>query len=369
MKIVAIDGDRISRRLLSNVLERKGYTVLQASDGKEALRFLNSRSVKIAVIGGPVSDMDMARLVGEIRTQDGINSGQSCLIRAMSRSDKIDILTELELGVDDFVEKPYNPDILYYRIRFGEWSLDPMFENKESFNAINSLFNEHRLLRAMDNIFSIILKDLEKGVPDFVLGWATSTAFTLNFKVHEQKEEILLSTIVDKLVFQHGEGLCDIPKISFERIADEHQKLELLLFEMREIFSQCFVEKERAMATFNKDQFNLNRGELEKNNETAIIDTKEHLNTYFSRHHEFSAPLKTIISQYTGLLRAHLLLEEQHFIPFCKRYFDEEDNAKMAVEFGKIESEVGKHEIEKQSETVFQLSEILLKQEKNQGNR
>ncbi|MFI5231589.1 MAG: response regulator [Gemmatimonadales bacterium] len=114
MKFLIIDDSATMRRIVVNSLQRIGVTdVVEASDGREALNKFDSS------VGFIITDWNMPNMAGvdfarAIRARD---DGKSVPILMMTtRSLREDIITALESGVNNYVVKPFTPQVLKEKI-------------------------------------------------------------------------------------------------------------------------------------------------------------------------------------------------------------------------------------------------------------
>jgi two-component system chemotaxis response regulator CheY len=114
MKFLIIDDSATMRRIVVNSLQRIGVTdVVEAGDGREALNKFDSS------IGFIITDWNMPNMAGvdfarAIRARE---DGKSVPILMMTtRSLREDIITALESGVNNYVVKPFTPQVLKEKI-------------------------------------------------------------------------------------------------------------------------------------------------------------------------------------------------------------------------------------------------------------
>jgi len=120
-KILVVDDDPDIREALTMILESRGYQIVIACDGIECLAALRAEQPDLMII-----DLLMPRMDGfaVLRTlQDGRWSkyrGIPILVLSSVREEasrrRYELETALEFDVDDYVEKPINPDILLERV-------------------------------------------------------------------------------------------------------------------------------------------------------------------------------------------------------------------------------------------------------------
>ena len=110
--ILVIDDDREIRDLLSRFLEKQGMRVSAARDAREARRLWPLGRYHIVVLDLMMpgeSGLDFARW---LRTQSNVP-----ILMLTAMSEETDRIVGLELGADDYVQKPFNPRELLARIR------------------------------------------------------------------------------------------------------------------------------------------------------------------------------------------------------------------------------------------------------------
>ena len=110
--ILVIDDDREIRDLLSRFLEKQGMRVSAARDAREARRLWPLGRYHIVVLDLMLpgeSGLDFARW---LRTQSNVP-----ILMLTAMSEETDRIVGLELGADDYVQKPFNPRELLARIR------------------------------------------------------------------------------------------------------------------------------------------------------------------------------------------------------------------------------------------------------------
>ena len=112
MKILIADDDPQILRALRITLAARGYEVVTASDGREALRLAADAHPDIIVL-----DLGMPGLTG-IQVIEGVRGWSTVPILVVSgRSDSLDKVDALDAGADDYVTKPFAADELLARIR------------------------------------------------------------------------------------------------------------------------------------------------------------------------------------------------------------------------------------------------------------
>jgi len=119
MKILIVEDDPISRRLLEAFLCDWGYQVQVTMDGSEAWDEIQKPEAPSLVISDwMMPNMDGLELCSRIRKME--KSGYTYVILLTSKGRKEDLIKGLEAGADDFLIKPFDRKEMRYRIRIGE---------------------------------------------------------------------------------------------------------------------------------------------------------------------------------------------------------------------------------------------------------
>lgn len=119
MKILIVEDEPITRRLLQFTLTRWGYEAMTAVDGREAWEVLQrSTSPSLVISDWMMPGMDGLELCSRIRSRE--RPGYTYLIILTGRDRKEDIVKGLEAGADDYLVKPFDQEELLCRIRIGE---------------------------------------------------------------------------------------------------------------------------------------------------------------------------------------------------------------------------------------------------------
>ena len=112
IKILVVDDESRMRKLVRDFLTREGYTVLEAGDGMEAMDvFYEDKDIALIILDIMMPKMDGWQVCREIR-----ESSKVPIIMLTARSEERDELQGFELGVDEYISKPFSPKILVARV-------------------------------------------------------------------------------------------------------------------------------------------------------------------------------------------------------------------------------------------------------------
>ena len=113
--ILVADDEEDLRELVSYRLSRSGYEVVEAVDGQEALELATEHTPDVMVLDVMMPRLDGYELTRRIREQDSLRSVPVILLTA--RSQETDVSRGFDVGADDYLKKPFNPDELVARVR------------------------------------------------------------------------------------------------------------------------------------------------------------------------------------------------------------------------------------------------------------
>lgn len=112
LQILVVDDESRMRKLVRDFLQREGYVVLEAADGAEAMDvFYENKGIALVILDIMMPKMDGWQVCREIRQTSDIP-----IIMLTARSDERDELQGFELGVDEYISKPFSPKILVARV-------------------------------------------------------------------------------------------------------------------------------------------------------------------------------------------------------------------------------------------------------------
>lgn len=112
IKILVVDDESRMRKLVRDFLVREGYVVLEAGDGMEAMDiFYEDKDIALVILDVMMPKMDGWQVCREIREHSKVP-----VIMLTARSDERDELQGFELGVDEYISKPFSPKILVARV-------------------------------------------------------------------------------------------------------------------------------------------------------------------------------------------------------------------------------------------------------------
>lgn len=112
IKVLMVDDESRMRKLVSDFLTRKGYIVIEAGDGEEALdRFYADKDISLVILDVMMPKMNGWDVCSEIRKNSKVP-----IIMLTAKSDESSELNGFECGADEYIAKPFSPKILTARV-------------------------------------------------------------------------------------------------------------------------------------------------------------------------------------------------------------------------------------------------------------
>lgn len=122
LRVLAVDDDPVSLRILVQHLRRDGHTVSQAHNGREALKVALSEAPQLIVTDWLMPEMDGLEFCKSLRLTP---AGRGIYVLILTaREDDERIVEAFDAGADDYVVKPFNARILLARVRAGQRMID-----------------------------------------------------------------------------------------------------------------------------------------------------------------------------------------------------------------------------------------------------
>lgn len=112
IKVLMVDDESRMRKLVKDFLTREGYIVLEAGDGEQAIDiFMNDKNISLVILDVMMPKLDGWETLKEIRKYS-----QVPVIMLTAKADERDELMGFDLGVDEYITKPFSPKILVARV-------------------------------------------------------------------------------------------------------------------------------------------------------------------------------------------------------------------------------------------------------------
>lgn len=127
LKILVVDDESRMRKLVRDFLVRQDFDVLEAGDGEEALDlFYKDKSIALIILDVMMPKMNGWEVCREVRETSKVP-----IIMLTAKSDESDELMGFDLGVDEYISKPFSPKILVARVEAILRRTNQLGENAE----------------------------------------------------------------------------------------------------------------------------------------------------------------------------------------------------------------------------------------------
>lgn len=176
IKILIVDDESRMRKLIRDFLEREGYQILEASDGIEAMDiFYADKDIQLIILDVMMPRMDGWQVCKEVREHSRVP-----IMMLTARAEEQNELKGFELGVDEYVAKPFSPKILVARVGALLKRVRNVEDNSE-LNAGGIIINKSAHMVTIDGCM------IDLSVKEFEL----LTYFVENQKLALSREKIL----------------------------------------------------------------------------------------------------------------------------------------------------------------------------------
>ncbi|MBQ2922610.1 MAG: response regulator transcription factor [Tyzzerella sp.] len=176
IKILIVDDESRMRKLIRDFLEREGYQILEASDGIEAMdMFYANKNIDLIILDVMMPRMDGWQVCKEVREHSKVP-----IMMLTARAEEQNELKGFELGVDEYVAKPFSPKILVARVGALLKRVKNVDEDAE-INAGGIVINKSAHMVTIDG------ENIDLSVKEFEL----LTYFVENQKIALSREKIL----------------------------------------------------------------------------------------------------------------------------------------------------------------------------------
>ena len=112
INILIIEDEQGISKIIKSYLEKEGYNVFQAFDGKEGLDFFENEQIDLILLDLMIPKISGEDLIKEIRNKSNVP-----VIMVTAKVSEENIINGLKLGADDYVTKPFSPKELMQRIK------------------------------------------------------------------------------------------------------------------------------------------------------------------------------------------------------------------------------------------------------------
>ena len=240
MRVLVAEDNKDFQNLIKLHLEKEGYEVITADDGKEALEIFHQGDFRLIVTDWIMPKMGGVELCQKIR--ESSYSGYVYVILLTAKEEKKDLVQAMALGADDYITKPYDRGELIARIRAGQRivMLEQELSNKNLELATANERMEKDLIAARELQQSFLPKKAPN-VPGVSFSWIYEPCERVGgdtFNFFHLNEEHVLFYVAD--VSGHGVPAAML-SVTLSRIMHPNPKLGGILAEQGETMNEYHV--------------------------------------------------------------------------------------------------------------------------------
>lgn len=156
--VLVVDDESRMRKLIKDFLKQKNYNILEAEDGEKAIQIFAEAKDKIKLI---LLDVMMPKLDGWSVLRQIRQESKVPIIMLTARGEEQDELFGFELGVDEYISKPFSPKILVARVEaIIKRVYDESENEKKDFGGI-VIDTEGRTVKVDDKPIELSLREYE----------------------------------------------------------------------------------------------------------------------------------------------------------------------------------------------------------------
>lgn len=155
--ILVVDDESRIRKLIKDFLVKENYSIIEAADGEEAIKIFeeNSKVIKLILLDVMMPKLDGWSVLRQIRQGSKVP-----VMMLTARGEEQDELFGFELGVDEYVSKPFSPKLLVARIKAVLSRTSPKKEETKSYDGI-VIDSEGRTVTIDGKLIELSLREYE----------------------------------------------------------------------------------------------------------------------------------------------------------------------------------------------------------------
>ena len=155
--ILIVDDEQRMRKLIKDFLMAKGYSILEAEDGEKGLEVYeqNKNSINLILLDVMMPKLDGWSVLRQIRQDSKVP-----IIMLTARGEEQDELFGFELGVDEYISKPFSPKILVARVEAILKRTKTEFKEVKNYGGIE-IDKEGRTVKVDGKLIELSLREYE----------------------------------------------------------------------------------------------------------------------------------------------------------------------------------------------------------------
>ena len=157
MNILVVDDEERMRKLIKDFLVANNYSILEAEDGEKAIEVFQNNKNKIDLI---LLDVMMPKLDGWSVLRQIRQTSKVPIIMLTARGEEQDELFGFELGVDEYISKPFSPKILVARVQAILKRTSKQYDDAVDYGGIE-IDKNGRTVKVEGKIIELSLREYE----------------------------------------------------------------------------------------------------------------------------------------------------------------------------------------------------------------
>ena len=141
-KILVVDDEPLIRKLVTDFLKKEGYSIVEAEDGRKAMNlFFEEEDIDLIILDVMLPVYDGFTVCREIRKKSKVP-----IIMLTARGEEFDEIFGLDIGADEYISKPFSPNILIARVNAVLRRTIPTDTKLKEFSGLLIDHNAHQVI-------------------------------------------------------------------------------------------------------------------------------------------------------------------------------------------------------------------------------
>ncbi|MBW2563429.1 MAG: response regulator [Deltaproteobacteria bacterium] len=237
MKILIVEDEPVSQKLLEKIVQSEGYDAIPANDGKGAWEIVKKEKIEMVITDWMMPEMDGLKLCRKIRQVDLPRYVYIILLTAKDQVE--DAVAALDAGADDYIRKPFDPDELKARILAGK----RIIELEDSQKKANAQLLQSEKMVSIGQLAAGVAHEINNPT-----GFVSSNLKTLTDYQNDINNLIKhYRKLVTNLKKTNREHLSSSTEKQLEQIAslEDEADIDFILEDIMDLISDCKEGTER----------------------------------------------------------------------------------------------------------------------------
>ncbi len=141
-KILVVDDEPLIRKLVTDFLKKEGYSTIEADNGRKAMDlFFEDGDIDLIILDVMLPEYDGFTVCREIRKKSRVP-----IIMLTARGEEFDEIFGLDIGADEYISKPFSPNILIARVNSVLRRALPIDNELKEFDGLTIDHNAHQVI-------------------------------------------------------------------------------------------------------------------------------------------------------------------------------------------------------------------------------